>query len=140
VAYGPIAAPSVIPYTPPDEPESEQQGYEGSVKSTVAFPIAALARFSQIQNDPQALDLGMRLTRFGLKGPMWEGFSSLAYPGNQQGIFAGNFQRQCPVSQRDVRHGHGAKERSAQATSSARLRVDPPLSASWPWAGIRRGS
>jgi hypothetical protein len=33
----------------------------------------------------------MRLTRFGLKGPMWEGFSSLAYPGNQQGIFAGHF-------------------------------------------------
>ena len=34
---------------------------------------------------------GMRLTRFGLKGPMWDGFSSLAYPGNQQGIFAGHF-------------------------------------------------
>jgi hypothetical protein len=33
----------------------------------------------------------MRLTRFALKGPMWEGFSSLAYPGNQQDIFAGNF-------------------------------------------------
>src|SRR5262245_36425273 len=83
---------SLIPYTPPFEPESEQQGYEGSAKwMTVFGPIEALAGQYRYTNDAKALDLGMRLTRFGLKGPMWEGFSSLAYPGNQQGIFAGHF-------------------------------------------------
>ncbi|HET6328221.1 MAG TPA: hypothetical protein VFG04_26300 [Planctomycetaceae bacterium] len=83
---------SVIPYIPPHEPESEQQGYEGSAKwMTVFGPIEALAGQYRYTSDAEALDLGMRLTRFGLKGPMWEGFSSLAYPGNQQGIFAGHF-------------------------------------------------
>jgi hypothetical protein len=83
---------SLVPYTPPNEPESEQQGYEGSAKwMTVFGPIEALAAQSRYKPDPKSLDLAMRLTRFGLKGPMWEGFSSLAYPGNQQGIFAGHF-------------------------------------------------
>ncbi|HTM54985.1 MAG TPA: hypothetical protein VL175_13210 [Pirellulales bacterium] len=84
--------PSVIPYTAPQEPESEQQGYEGAAKwMTVYGAIEALVGQSRYKNDPQALDLAMQLTRFGLKGPMWDGFSSLAYPGNQQGIFAGHF-------------------------------------------------
>lgn len=83
---------SVLPYTPPLEPEFEQQGFEGSVKwMTVSTPMAALAGQHRYKNDPAGLDLGMRLARFALKGPMWEGLSSLAYPGNQQGIFAGNF-------------------------------------------------
>jgi hypothetical protein len=83
---------SVIPYIPPNEPENEQQGYEGSAKwMTVYGPIEALTGQYRYKSDAKALDLGMQLTRFGLKGPMWEGFSSLAYPGNQQGIFAGNF-------------------------------------------------
>ena len=83
---------SVIPYIPPHEPESEQQGYEGSAKwMTVFGPIEALAGQYRYTSDAEALDLGMRLTRFALKGPMWEGFSSLAYPGNQQGIFSGHF-------------------------------------------------
>jgi hypothetical protein len=83
---------SVIPYTPPLEPESEQQGYEGAAKwMTVSGPIEALACQYRYTTDEKTLDLAMRLTRFGLKGPMWEGFSSLAYPGNQQGIFAGHF-------------------------------------------------
>ena len=58
---------------------------------TVFGPIEALACQYRFKRNAEALDLGMRLTRFGLKGPMWEGFSSLAYPGNQQGIFAGHF-------------------------------------------------
>jgi hypothetical protein len=83
---------SVIPYTPPNEPESEQQGYEGSAKwMTVYGPMEALAGYYRYKGDAEALDLGMRLARFALKAPMWEGFSSLAYPGNQQGIFAGHF-------------------------------------------------
>jgi hypothetical protein len=83
---------SVLPYSPPHEPDFEQQGYEGSAKwMTVFGPMEALAGRSRHKRDPQSFDLAMRLTRFGLKGPMWEGFSSLAYPGNQQGIFAGNF-------------------------------------------------
>jgi hypothetical protein len=83
---------ALIPYTPPEEPDSEQQGYEGSAKwMTVFGPIEALAGQCRYDRDREALGLGMRLIRFGMKGPMWEGFSSLAYPGNQQGIFAGNF-------------------------------------------------
>jgi hypothetical protein len=83
---------SVIPYTPPNEPESEQQGYEGSAKwMTLYGPMEALAACYRYKGDREALDLGIRLVRFGLKGPMWQGFSSLAYPGNQQGIFAGHF-------------------------------------------------
>ena len=83
---------SMIPYSPPNEPDSEQQGYEGSVKwMTVFGPIEALAGQYRYQRDAEALDLGMRLTRFALKGPMWDGFTSLAYPGNQQGIFTGHF-------------------------------------------------
>jgi hypothetical protein len=57
----------------------------------VCGPIEALAAQQRYQRDPQSLDLAARLARFALKGPMWEGFSSLAYPGNQQGIFAGHF-------------------------------------------------
>jgi hypothetical protein len=83
---------SVIPYTPPNEPESEQQGHEGSAKwMTVFGPIEALAGQYRYTGDAKALDLGMQLTRFGLKESMWEGPSSLAYPGNRQGIFAGHF-------------------------------------------------
>jgi hypothetical protein len=83
---------SVIPYTSPNEPQSEQQGYEGSAKwMTVYGPMEALAGYYRYTGDATSLDLGMRLTRFALKAPMWEGFSSLAYPGNQQGIFAGHF-------------------------------------------------
>ncbi len=82
----------VIPYTPPGEPEREQQGYEGSVKwMTVFGPMEALAAQYRYTRGAAGQDLARRLVRFSLAPSMWEGLSSLAYPGNQQGIFAGHF-------------------------------------------------
>jgi len=81
---------SLVPYTPPAEPESDQQGIEGCAKyMTVSGPIEALAARHRYKRDPLALELAMRLARFGLKPGMWQPANVLGYPGNEHGVFAG---------------------------------------------------
>jgi hypothetical protein len=81
---------SLLPYTPPAEPENDQQGYEGCAKyMTVSGPIEALVGQNRYKRDAMALDRAMRLARFSLKPGMWQPSNSLAYPGNEHGVFAG---------------------------------------------------
>lgn len=81
---------SILPYAPPAEPDSDQQGYEGCAKyMTVSGPIEALAAHNRYKRDALALDRAMRLARFGLKPGMWQPANALGYPGNEHGVFAG---------------------------------------------------
>lgn len=81
---------SILPYAPPAEPDSDQQGYEGCAKyMTVSGPIEALVGKNRYKRDAMALDRAMRLARFSLKPGMWQPLNSLAYPGNEHGVFAG---------------------------------------------------
>src|SRR5579872_1117439 len=53
---------SILPYTPPAEPDSDQQGYEGCAKyMTVSGPIEALVAKNRYKRDAMALDRAMRL-------------------------------------------------------------------------------
>lgn len=81
---------SILPYAPPAEPESDQQGYEGCAKyMTVSAPIEALVGQHRYRHDALALDRATRLARFSLKPGMWQPSNSLAYPGNEHGVFSG---------------------------------------------------
>jgi len=93
----------IIPYNAPDgtplypagaleEPSRDQQGYEGCAKFMIASgPIEALVGKSRYKHDAMALDLAMSLARFSLKAGMWQEASTLDFPGNQHGVFAGHF-------------------------------------------------
>src|SRR5262249_39204205 len=77
---------SIVPYTPPAEPVTEQQGCEGCAKwMTVFGPIEALTGLYRHRNDKNALELAAKFARFSLKPGMWEEMSAEGYPGNQHG-------------------------------------------------------
>ena len=80
-----------IPYTPPDEPLSDQQGLEGCAKFHHAGPLRALLRSYRLNNDIKSLETAQRIARFMLKPGMWEDTSADGYPGYQHGIFGGHF-------------------------------------------------
>src|SRR5262245_10462854 len=79
-----------IPYHPPDEPVSDQQGLEGAAKSDQNRPLSALIKDYTLTGQPESLDLAQRLSRFILKPGMWEDTRSLGYVGNEHGIWAGH--------------------------------------------------
>jgi hypothetical protein len=81
----------LIPYTPPNEPEFEQQGLEGCVKFEQASPLRALVKSYQINGNAEYLTAARQIARFCLKPGMWEDTSAEGYPGNEHGIFAGHF-------------------------------------------------
>ena len=83
--------PGYTQYTPPAEPISDQQGFEGAVKWEQSNVIKALVRAYEVLGDEEALQHAWRLARFCLKPNMWEDTSDDGYPGNEHGIWAGHF-------------------------------------------------
>ena len=80
-----------IPYTPPDEPSSDQQGLEGAPKSDQARHLSALVQHYRLSENRASLELAKKISRFILKPGMWEDTGQGRYPGNEHGIFEGHF-------------------------------------------------
>ena len=81
----------LLPYTPPDEPTSDQQGVEGAVKVKHARQVLALVRDYELNGNRKALDMAWKLVRFILKPGMWPDTSAQGYPAYEHGIFEGHF-------------------------------------------------
>ena len=79
-----------VPYTPPDEPLSDQQGLEGAAKSDQNRPLSGLIKDYTLTGQKESHELAQKLGRFILKPGMWEDARSLGYPGNEHGIWAGH--------------------------------------------------
>jgi hypothetical protein len=82
---------ATIPYTPPAEPNLDQQGLEGAVKWEQAHPMRVLANDYKMNGNKDSLDVALRLSRFCLKPQMWEEGFVKGYPGFEHGLFAGHF-------------------------------------------------
>lgn len=77
---------ATIPYRPPDEPITEQQGLEGCVKYEQSAALRALIATGT------ATDVQQKLIRFLSKPTLWEeSEDSAGAPGHEHGIFAGHF-------------------------------------------------
>ncbi len=82
--------PGYIPYLPPGEPTSDQQGFEGAVKWEQSNVIKALVRGYRVWGDEAALDCAWQLARFCLKPALWEPADANGHPGVEHGIWAGH--------------------------------------------------
>jgi hypothetical protein len=82
---------ATIPYTPPEEPEIEQQGLEGCVKFEQYAPLRAMVLNYRMNRSETSREMARKIARFCLKPGMWEDTSSEGYRGNEHGIFAGHF-------------------------------------------------
>jgi len=80
-----------IPYTPPEEPETEQQGLEGCVKFEQYAPLRAMVLNHRMNRSDSSRDMARKIARFCLKPGMWEDTISEGNPGNEHGTFAGHF-------------------------------------------------
>jgi hypothetical protein len=80
-----------IPYTPPEEPVSDQQGLEGSVKWDDGLPLVGLVLNYKWNGNRKSLDVATHIARFLLKPSLWEDTTAQGYAGNEHGIFAGHF-------------------------------------------------
>ena len=83
--------PLPIPYTPPDEPTSDQQGLEGAAKSDQIRSMSALVKHFRLTGNEQSLQMARKISRFVLKPSMWEDTRELGYPGHEHGIWGGHF-------------------------------------------------
>jgi hypothetical protein len=103
-----------IPYNPPDEPRSDQDGLEGASKSDQARCMAALARHYRLTGNRESLALARKLLKFCLKPGMWTDTRAEGYPGEEHGIWGGHFHNNtnCLMAMLDV----------AEATNDDRLR------------------
>ncbi len=82
-----------IPYTPPDEPTSEQQGLEGCVKFHQGHVIRALVQYDHYRAfGPGAIVLAGKMVRFCMKPGMWEDADTTpaGYPAREHGVWAGH--------------------------------------------------
>ena len=79
-----------FPYSPPDEPEFDQQGFEGCAKFEQAPPYRALVKNYLQQGDAESLGVALKISRFVLKPSMWEDTSREGYPGYEHGMWAGH--------------------------------------------------
>ncbi len=84
-----------IPYTPPDEPESDQQGLEGAAKSDQVRAISALVKHYELMGNHDSLELAGRLYNFCMKPGMWMNTSNQGYPGNEHGHWGGHIHNNC---------------------------------------------
>jgi hypothetical protein len=84
------AEPLAVPYVPPNEPQTDQEGHEGAAKSDQLRPIGALAQHFRRTGDRRSLDLAKKLARFCLKRAMWVDTPEMP-PGNEQGQWGGHF-------------------------------------------------
>ena len=78
-------------YTPPEEPQYEQQGYEGCVKYDQTAALRALVLNYSYTKDNNSLELANRLIRFMSKPGMWKDTTAEGFPGNEKGIWEGHF-------------------------------------------------
>jgi hypothetical protein len=79
-----------FPYTPPEEPTFDQQGFEGCAKFEQAPAYRALVKNYLQQGDAESMDVALKLSRFVLKPSMWEDTSREGYPGYEHGMWAGH--------------------------------------------------
>ena len=82
--------PGYLPYTPPEEPVSDQQGFEGLVKWEQSYVIKALVRAYALLGDEEALEQAWKLAHFCLRPGLWEDTSDDGYPGHEHGSWAGH--------------------------------------------------
>jgi hypothetical protein len=80
-----------IPYHPPDEPRSDQDGLEGASKSDQSRCMAALAKHYRLTGNKESLDLARKVLRFIMKPGLWEDTRAEGYPGNEHGVWGGHF-------------------------------------------------
>jgi len=80
-----------ISYTPPEEPASDQQGLEGTVKWDQGLPLVGLVLDYKLNGRSESLAAAAQVARFILKPGLWVDTTSVGYPGNEHGIFAGHF-------------------------------------------------
>jgi hypothetical protein len=85
------AGKQLLPYTPPEEPTSDQQGVEGAVKVKHARQVAALVKEYAFSGRREPLEMARKLSRFILKPGMWPDTSSQGYSAVEHGIFEGHF-------------------------------------------------
>ncbi len=78
-------------YTPPDEPDFDQQGFEGSIKFEQSQAYRLLALCYALGGDPEAMETARKVVRFVLKPGMWENTDDEGYSGHEHGIWAGHF-------------------------------------------------
>jgi hypothetical protein len=79
-----------LPYKPPDEPLSDQQGLEGAAKSDQNRPLSALVHDYQLTGNKESLATAQQLLRFLLKPALWEDTTAKGYPGNEHAVWAGH--------------------------------------------------
>jgi hypothetical protein len=79
-----------IPYTPPAEPASDQQGLEGASKSDSARCMSVLLRHYKTTGDVQSLEIGRRIGRFLLKPALWDDTSKEGSSGREHCTFSGH--------------------------------------------------
>ena len=80
-----------IPYTPPAEPDIEQQGFEGVVKYKQSAPLRTLVHDYRLNKNEEAIDLARKLVRFMMKPGMWANTKDKGYLGSEKGIWEGHF-------------------------------------------------
>ena len=81
----------LLPYTPPDEPVSDQQGGEGAVKIQNVRQLLGLVKDHELTGSRRALEMSWKLARFILKPGMWPDTTAQGYPSYEHGIFEGHF-------------------------------------------------
>lgn len=93
-----------IPYNPPDEPISDQDGLEGASKSDQARCMAALAKHYRLTGNTESLAISRKILRFCLKPGMWADTRAEGSPGNEHGVWYGHFHNNtnCLIAMLDV--------------------------------------
>jgi hypothetical protein len=82
--------PGYTPYTPPAEPVSDQQGFEGAVKWEQSNVLKALVAAYHCFGDEDALTRAHKLANFCLKANLWEERDGNGHPGVEHGLWAGH--------------------------------------------------
>ena len=80
-----------FPYTPPAEPNMEQQGVEQCVKWEQSGEIRALVKDYVFNKNTESLKLADTVARFVLKPSLWEDTTAKGYPGYEHAEWAGHF-------------------------------------------------
>ena len=78
-------------YQPPDEPVSDTQGFEGSVKYEQAYAMRGLVRACKYSGDAETSKVLDMLVQFCMKPGLWVDTSKEGYPGNEHGIWCCHF-------------------------------------------------
>jgi hypothetical protein len=80
-----------IPYHTPEEPDSDQQGTEGTAKQDQLRPLSTLVHDFELNHDGESIQLARELSREVLRSALWANTETEGYPGSEHGIFEGHF-------------------------------------------------